>query len=104
FTSIQVIWVADDMKHEGNLRANGMYKLYTILLILCLTETCNALPRHFGNPEGEGEWLFSGNRLVCELKQGIPYFGEVKFTHEHVKDEKTEVNSWQQHLAGNFSK
>lgn len=63
-----------------------------------------ALPRHFENSVGEGNWEFMGNRLACTLEQTIPFFGKVTIMQEHTKPEKMELQSWQEDLQGKFSK
>lgn len=77
--------------------------IIAISMVGLVSGTSHGLSRHFSNPVGEGAWMYTGNRLMCELKQEVPSFGHISFIHEHVRPEKMMMNSWQQGLQGKFS-
>lgn len=80
-----------------------MKRFFLPILLISISLYSFAIPRHFKFPIGEGKWKYMGNRLMCELKQSVPMFGDVTFVHEHVKPEKMMMKSWQQHLQGKFT-
>lgn len=70
-----------------------MFKLITLLSLLCVVHLCSANMRHYQVDVEASQWsLTKQTRLKCELSHGIPGYGTASFTTEASKQLNMEFN------------